>query len=389
MLEKAREIQDKLVAMRRQIHMNPELSFEEFETAAFVTKTLADLGVEYQTGVGKTGVVARLGNGNGPRIGIRADMDALPILELNNVPYKSQNPGKMHACGHDAHTAMLLGAAMLLHDTEFDGEIRLLFQPSEENSDEEGVSGAPRMIEDGAIDDLDAVIALHVDGNIDAGKVSVSDGHILSNGDTVFAKIIGKGGHGAMPHRARDPIFMAAPVLTAIHGIASRWIDPTQPAVITVGRLAGGTVNNVIPNEVELDITVRSVTQEVREQLFVEIEQALSIARALGGDYEIDIRRGYPALYNDPMVAGWVRETAVSLLGSDNVTDKGLVMASEDFGYMSQASQGMMMVLGTKEPNGPSKFVHHPEFDIDENALPIGAAIMAETALRFVKGNYA
>lgn len=189
-----------------------------------------------------------------------------------------------------------------------------------------------------------------------------------------------------MPDRARDPVFMAAPVLTAIHGIVSRWVTPTEPAVITVGRLAGGTVSNVIPGEVELDITVRSVSDAVREQLLVEIEQALSVARALGGDYEITIRRGYPALYNDPKVAGWVRDTAVSLLGSENVTDKGLVMASEDFGFMSQASQGMMMILGTKTPDGPPKFVHHPEFDIDESALPIGAAIMAETALRFVRG---
>lgn len=388
MLNRAKEIQEKLVTLRRTIHMNPELSFTEFETAALVARTMSDLGIETQTGVGKTGVVARLGNGNGPTIGIRADMDALPITEANDVPYKSKNSGIMHACGHDAHTAILMGAAMLLKDEQFDGEIRLLFQPSEENTDEEGVSGAPRMIEDGAIEELDAVIALHVDGKIDAGIVSVSEGYILSAADTVYAKIIGKGGHGAMPDKARDPIFMVAPVLTAIHGIVSRWVNPVQPAVITVGRLAGGTVSNVIPNEVELDITVRSVDDFVRQQLLDEIEQALSIAKALGGDYEMRVRKGYPALYNNPKVAKWVKNTAVDLLGDQNVIDKGLVMASEDFSYMASASQGMMMSLGTKEPNGDPKHVHHPQFDIDEDALPIGAAIMAETALRFVKGQY-
>ncbi len=387
MLDRAKAIQDELVALRRAIHMNPELSFEEFETAALVAEKMAELGIEYQTGIGKTGVVARIGNGDGPAIGIRADMDALPILEANDVAYKSQNPGKMHACGHDAHTAMLIGVAMLLKEEDFNGEIRLLFQPSEENSDEEGVSGAPRMIEDGAIDGLDAVIALHVDSRIDMGTVSISDGHILANSDTVYAKIKGVGGHGALPQMARDPIFMLAPVLTAIHGIVSRWVDPVQPAVISVGRVAGGTVSNVIPESVELDITVRSMDDAVREQLIHEIEQALSISRSLGGDYEISVRYGYPALYNDPLVAGWVRDTATDLIAAQNVIDKGFEMGGEDFGFMSRASQGMMMLLGTKKPDGPIKYFHHPEFDIDENALPIGAAILAETALRFVRGN--
>jgi amidohydrolase len=388
MLERAKAIHDKLIALRRTIHMNPELSFQEFKTASLVASTLSDLGIEYQPGVGKTGVVARLGNGNGPCIGIRADMDALPILQGNDVPYKSLEPGKMHACGHDAHTAMLMGAAMLLKDESFDGEIRLLFQPSEENTDEEGVSGAPRMIEDGATLGLDAVISLHVNSTIDAGKVSIAEGYVLGNADTIYAKIKGKGGHGALPHHARDPIFMVAPILTAIHAIVSRWVDPTQPAVITVGRLAGGRVSNVIPNDVELDITLRSVDDEVRKQLIVEVEQALSIARALGGDYEMAVEYGYPALYNDPEVTDWVRSTAIDLIGAQNVELGRLVMAAEDFAFMSRASQGMMMMLGTKVPDGPPKYVHHPEFDIDENALPIGAAIMAETALRFVKGQY-
>jgi amidohydrolase len=389
MLDKAKSLKDVLVRLRRTIHMQPELGFEEVKTSALVAETLNDLGIEFQTGVGKTGVVARLGNGQGPVIGIRADMDALPILEANEVPYKSQVPGKMHACGHDAHTAMLMGAAMLLKDEPFNGEIRLLFQPSEEKWDHEGKSGASRMIDDGAIKGLDAVIALHVNGNIEQGKIGINEGYILANSDRISAKIMGTGGHGAMPHAARDPIFMTAPILTAIHGIVSRWVKPIEPAVITVGRLAAGTAANVIPGTVELDMTLRSLSNEVREQLIREVEQALSIARALGGDYEMKVERGYPALYNDPEVAGWLRDTAGSLLGADNVEAKEVSMGGEDFAFMARASRGAMFFLGTQTPGGPPKYVHHPEFDIDEEALAIGSAILAQTALRFVRGELA
>ena len=386
MLDKARRLQPQLTQLRRTIHREPELSFTEFKTAGLVSAMLHELNIEHTTGIGRTGVVARLGNGNGPVIGVRADMDALPITEAVDSVYKSQNPGKMHACGHDAHTAMLLGVAMLLKDQPIEGEVRLLFQPSEENQDSEDKSGATRMIEDRAIEGLDAVIALHVDPGLESGKISIREGHILANSDEVFARIIGRGGHGASPHLARDPIFMLAPVLTAIHGIVSRWIKPTEPAVITVGRLAGGTVSNVIPNEVELDLTVRSISDDVRAQLLVEIEQALAITRALGGDYALRIRYGYPALWNDPDVAAWIRTAATDLLGEDNVVDGQMVMGGEDFAYMTRASRGAMLRLGTWKAGDQRRFLHHPEFDLDESALPIGAAVLAETALRFVRG---
>lgn len=386
MLDRAEEIKEKIVGWRRTIHQNPELSFEEVKTAGLVASTLSDLGIEYQTGVGKTGVVARIGNGNGRTIGIRADMDALPIHEQTDVPFKSQIDGKMHACGHDAHTAMLLGVATLLKEKQIDGEVRLLFQPSEEAADAEGVSGAPRMIEDGAIEGLDAVISLHTDSTTDAGKITIADGYVLANVDTVFATIIGKGGHGAMPHEARDPIFMLAPILTALHGIVSRWIDPTQPAVVTVGKVSGGTVSNVIPNSVDLEITVRSTDDDVRKQLLVEIENALTIARMLGGDYEMKTVHGYPALYNDPEVTGWMRSIATEMIGTDNVVAGKLMMGAEDFAYMSRASKGAMFMLGGKYPDGDATYHHHPKFDLDESSFPIGTAILAETALRFVRG---
>ena len=386
MLERAEELQPILSHLRRTIHQTPELSFNEHKTAALVAETLTNLGVKHKTGIGKTGVVATLGNGNGPKIGVRADMDALPITEQTGQPYASQIEGKMHACGHDSHTTMLMGVAMLLHEESFDGEVRLLFQPSEENQDDEGKSGATRMIEDEAIKDLDAVIALHVDPSLESGKVGIKDGYLLANADAIFAKIKGKGGHGASPNLARDPIFMTAPILTAIHGIVSRWVKPTEPAVITVGRLAGGTVNNVIPNDVELDITLRSASDDVRQQLVDEVENALSIAKSLGGDYDMDVRWGYPALYNDPSVAGWLRQSAVQLIGEENVVAGEMVMGAEDFSYMTRASQGAMLRLGTWKDGTPQRFLHHPEFDLDESAMPIGAAILADTAIKFVRG---
>jgi amidohydrolase len=182
---------------------------------------------------------------------------------------------------------------------------------------------------------------------------------------------------------------MMAPILTAIHGIVSRWVDPLEPAVVTVGRLAGGTVNNVIPDTVELDLTLRSLTDEVRDQLITEVEQALSIARAMGGNYEMRLQRGYPALYNDPIVTEWIRDTAGQLLGSENIVPRSMVMGGEDFSYMARASRGAMLNLGVRAPGGPDKYLHHPEFDIDEDALPVGAAILAQTALRFVRGELA
>ncbi|HHJ06458.1 MAG TPA: amidohydrolase [Anaerolineae bacterium] len=385
MLDKAKNIKDTLVKLRRTIHQHPELGFEEYQTGALVANTLNDLGIEIQTGVGRTGVVARLGNGNGPRIGVRADMDALPILEANEVEYKSQAPGKMHACGHDAHTAMLLGAAMLLKDLEFDGEIRLIFQPSEERQDSDGVSGAMAMISDKAVEGLDAVIALHVDGTRERGQIAIGNGYVLANVATIAAKIIGKGGHGAMPHTTIDPIAIAGPVLTAIHAIVSRRIDPADPAVVTVGRIQGGAVSNVIPGEVELELTLRATSEAVRQELIAQVENALSIARALGGDYTMSVRLGYPALYNAPEVAERIRGAAKKLLGAENVKEPDLMMGAEDFAYMAQSSPGAMFFLGAKAPGGPPRFLHHPEFDIDEDALPIGAAILAQTALEFIK----
>lgn len=385
MLQAAQQIKDRLVQWRRQIHRWPELGFDVHRTAELVARTLAELGVETRVGVGKTGVVGYLGDGDGPVIAVRADMDALPIQEENDVEYASRVPGRMHACGHDAHTAMLLGVAALLSRERFNGQVRLLFQPSEETSDEEGLSGAPRMIADGALEGVDAVIALHVNGTLETGHIIADEGWVDAAVDTFKVHVVGQGGHCAYPHRTVDPIWLTAQVLNALYAIPSRRLDPLQPAILSVGVVRGGTAENVIPGAVYLEGTLRSYDDDVREQLVRELEQALQIARALGGDYELQIVRGYPAHYNDPVVASWLRQVAANLLGPNRLATGQRSMGAEDFSYMSRLVRGAMFELGVMPPGGPPRQLHTPTFDIDEDALPIGAAILAEAALRFVR----
>jgi amidohydrolase len=385
MLDKAREMGDTLTAWRRDIHMHPELSFKEFRTARLVADTLREMGIEVETGVGKTGVVARIGEGR-PAIGIRADMDALPIQEANDVPYASQTPGVMHACGHDAHTAMLLGVATLLNNMEDrpPGEIRLLFQPSEEDEDEDLKSGAVRMIEDGALEELDGVIALHVASGVPTGQIRITNGFNSAAVDSFTATIKGEGGHGAYPHQTVDPIYILAQVINAIHGIRARRINPVRPAVISIGAVHAGSANNVIPDEVQMNGTIRSYDDETREQLWIELERAFSVARALGGDYDLNITKGYPAQYNDPEVATLIRDIGGEMLGSEGLYPEEPGMGAEDFSYMSRKAPGAMFSLGAKYDT--VKRPHHsPIFDLDEAAFPIGTAILAEAAVKLLK----
>lgn len=384
-LDQAREMQPQITAWRRDIHMHPELSFQEFRTARLVVDTLNEMGIEVTAGVGKTGVVARIGEGH-PIIGIRADMDALPIHEANDVPYASQTPGVMHACGHDAHTAMLLAVARLLTEKKDrpTGEIRLLFQPSEEDEDTEHKSGAVRMIEDGAMEGVDAVIALHVASGIPTGQIRIASGYNSASVDSFTATIIGEGGHGAYPHQTTDPIFILAQVINAIHGIRARRVNPVRSAVISIGSVHAGEANNVIPNEVKMIGTIRSYDDETRHQLWTELERAFSVARALGGDYKLDISKGYPSQYNDPEVANLIRDISREVLGEEGLYPDEPGMGAEDFSYMTQLAPGAMFSLGAQYDN--MKRPHHsPIFDLDENAFPIGAAILAETACRLLE----
>jgi amidohydrolase len=385
LLEQANAIREQLVIWRRQIHANPELGFQEHGTARYVTDALAEMGIEAQSGVGKTGVVGYLGEGS-PVIGIRADMDALPIQEENDVPYRSQNPGVMHACGHDAHTAMLLGAARLLSEmpNRPRGQIRFLFQPSEEASDAENKSGAVRMIEDGAMEEIDAVIALHVASELPANQIEIAGGYATAAEDSFHITVKGTGGHGAYPHQGTDPTFMLAQLINAIQGIRSRRVDPTKAATISIGYIHAGTVTNVIPSEVRLGGTMRSYDSEVREQLKEEMEKALGVVRALGGEAEVRFAQGYPSTYNDPAVAELIRSTAAETLGEDALIDPEPGMGAEDFSYMAQKAPGAMFMLGAKYDE-KSRPHHTPVFDISEDVLPTGAALLAEVTRQLLE----
>ena len=378
MLAKAHALSPQMVAWRRDFHMHPELGFQEARTAAKVAEYLESWGYQVRTGVGKTGVVADFGQGK-PIVAIRADMDALPIQEANDVPYKSKNDGIMHACGHDAHMAIALGAAKMLTQEEFAGTIRFLFQPAEEVDDEEGLSGAPRMIEDGAIEGVDYALALHVAASIKSGDIEL-DESAGAGVDTFYAKIIGKGGHGSTPQKVIDPIFISGHVILAIHTIISRRLRPFDPAVISIGSIHGGQVDNVIPEEVELSGTIRYLEPKVQNTLHTEIERAMEITKTLGGNYELKIVEGYPPMNNHPEVIALFRTVIGELIGTDKFVEPVPDMGAEDFGFFIQDIPGAMFYLGCEIEGDPRRH-HDKKFDINEDCMPVGAAIFASTAL--------
>ncbi len=373
-----------MVAWRREIHMHPELGFQETRTAALVADLLRRLGCRVQTGVGRTGVVGELGHG-APIVAVRADMDALPIHEENEVPYASQVPGVMHACGHDAHTAIALGVATLLAQETFPGTVRLLFQPAEEVADEEGQSGAVRMAHDGAMDGVDAVLALHIHAGAPVGEISLEPGPASAGVDSFWAVIRGQGAHGAYPHKGLDPIHLAAHAVLALHGIVSRRVNPFDPAVITVGSIHGGQASNVIPEEVALSGTIRYESSEVQQQLHAEMERALATARSLGGETDLRIQVGGRPVINDERVVALISQVATDLLGAGSVKPREKGMGAEDFSVFTSMAPGAMFRLGCRI-EGDERKGHSPKFDLDEGCLPIGAAILAEAALRYVRG---
>ncbi|HYO89789.1 MAG TPA: M20 family metallopeptidase [Candidatus Limnocylindrales bacterium] len=383
-LSEAQALSDQLTEWRRDFHAHPELGFQEVRTSGRVTEELRAMGLNPRTQVGKTGVVAEIGEGS-PVIGIRADMDALPLQEKNEVPYASQTPNVMHACGHDSHTAMLLGVARILSamPDRPPGTIRLLFQPCEETDDGEK-SGAQRMIDDGALEGVDRVIALHVGSDNRAGDLFIEDGPITANVDNFSAVIIGKGTHGAHPDLGIDPIFMMAQVINVIQGIRSRRIDPIRPAVVTIGTAHAGLGENVIPNEARISGTLRSYDDDTREKLIVELERALSITRVMGGDYTLHIIRGCPATVNDAGVAEVIRQTMRDVIGEDAIQNAPPSLGGEDFSWMTRKAPGAMFFLGAKKDE-VSRPHHNPLFDLDESVFPTGSAILAESALRLLE----
>jgi amidohydrolase len=384
MLKKAQGIMDDLVAWRRDFHMHPELGFKEMRTSRRVEEILIGFGCRVKSGVGRTGIVAELGEGK-PVIALRADMDALPLQESNRVEYASQNPGVMHACGHDSHTAMLLGVAELMSKESFPGTVRFLFQPSEEAGDAEGISGAPRMITDGAMDGVDMVLALHVNASKPVGDILVKEGPGSGGVDSWFGTVIGNGGHGARPDRTVDPFYILAHIIFALNAIPSRRLSAFDPVVISIGSLQGGHTENVIPDRVEISGTLRFTNTRVQAQIHGEIVNSFKLARSLGGDYVLRFEIGTSPMQNHPEAVELIRLAAGKIVGSEHVFKPDDDLGAEDFGCFSEIAPGAMFLLGARI-DGDERMGHNQFFDIDEDALPIGTAVLTECALQFLRG---
>ena len=376
------------ISLRRDIHRHPELAFEEHRTAALVADKLEGWGYEVERGVGGTGVVGRLVRGNGPRrLGIRADMDALPIREASGREWASERAGVMHACGHDGHTAMLLAAARHLADQgEFSGTLHLVFQPAEE-----GGAGAARMIEDGLFDryPCDAIFAMHNMPGIAQGHMAMREGAMMASSDYASIVLKGVGGHGAMPHKATDPLVAAAGIVMALQTIVSRNIDPLQPAVVTVGALNAGQANNVIPATARLELSVRSLDRQVRAVLEERIRDLVGFqARSFGVQAEIEWRRGYSVLVNTTAETEFARQVALELLGPDRVDPQSEPLTgSEDFAFMLERVPGSYVLIGNGDESSGSAsacMVHNPGYDFNDGNIAVGAAFWVLLAQRFL-----
>ena len=378
------------VALRRDLHRHPELAFDEHRTSERVARCLTDWGYEVTRGLGGTGVVARLQRGNGPRrLGLRADMDALPITETSGVAWQSAYPGRMHACGHDGHTAMLLAAARhLAEHGRFDGCLHLIFQPAEE-----GGGGALRMMDDGLFERFpcDAVFAMHNMPGLPQGQLVLREGAAMASSDYASITLTGVGGHGAMPQHTADPVVAAASLVMALQTVVSRNVDPLQAAVVTVGALHAGQANNVIPAQATLELSVRALDRDVRELLAQRIHAlAEAQARSFGVQARVDWRPGYAVLVNSPAETALAREVALALQGPQRVTLQGPPLTgSEDFAFMLERVPGSYLLIGNGDGHdgGPACgacMVHHPGYDFNDANIVPGAAFWVRLTERFL-----
>ena len=382
-----------VVRLRRALHRRPELAFQEHETAALVAETLRGLGIEPVTGVAQTGVVAHVeGAHPGPTVALRADIDALPITEATGLDFASETEGVMHACGHDAHTAMLLGAADILRQLrgELAGTVRLVFQPSEEKAP----GGARVMIGEGVLGEMGghdgpaAIFGQHVFPELAAGTIGVRGGPFMASADEVYLTVRGEGGHAAAPERLVDAVLVQAHVLTALQAVVSRNRPPGVPSLLSFGRVTADGATNVLPDEVRIEGTFRSMDEDWRARAHGLIRRtAEKTAEAFGATCEVEVREGYPALVNDAALAAAVRETAVALVGEDRVVDLPMWYASEDFAFYTQQVPGCFSVLGVGNPAaGITHGLHTPRMTVDEAALETGTAFLAALAVRQLAG---
>ena len=376
----AAEAATETVALRQHLHAYPELSFEEHNTVAFVTEQLRQLGLDPQP-IAKTGVVALIeGRNPGARtVALRADMDALPIQEQNEVPYKSTNPGVMHACGHDVHTSSLLGTARILTQlrNEFEGTVKLMFQPGEEKLP----GGASLMIEEGVLENPTpaSVLGQHVFPMLPAGQIGIRPGRYMASTDELYLTVRGKGGHGAMPEMNIDSVLVAAHIIVAAQQLVSRRANPKLPSVLSFGKVIANGATNVIPNEVYIEGTFRTLNEQWRNEAHQHLRRLCEgLADSMGATCELEIRRGYPYLENEPQLTARTRAAAEEYLGAENVIELDQWMAAEDFAYFSQATDACFYRLGTRAADGRfASSVHTPTFDIEPAALETGPGLMA------------
>lgn len=382
----AKDYKEEIIAFRRHLHAHPELSFQEHRTAAYVEERLLAFGITTLERKAGTGIVALIQGKNPSKkvIALRGDMDALPILEQNEVSYKSTFPGVMHACGHDVHTASLLGAAKILQQLKehFEGTIKLIFQPGEELIP----GGASLMIKDKALENPapSGIIGQHVMPLIPVGKVGFRKGMYMASADELYITVKGKGGHGAMPEMLVDPVLMASHMIVALQQVVSRNASPKIPSVLSFGRVEALGATNIIPNEVKIQGTFRTLNEEWRAKAHQQmVKIAKGIVEGMGGEVDFEVRKGYPFLKNAEALTERAQQSAVEYLGADNVVDLDIWMAAEDFSYYTQEIDGCFYRLGTRnEVRGITSGVHTPTFDIDEDALEIGAGLMAYIAVK-------
>jgi amidohydrolase len=384
-LKRVDELKDEVIALRREIHMYPETAFEEYRTSELVYNYLSKLGLDVRKGINKTGVVADLlvDNPKGTVL-LRADMDALPIQEQNNVPYKSKIDGKMHACGHDAHTAILLVAAKVLSQLKdkLQYNVRFVFQPSEERDP----GGAIGMINEGVLENphVNYTFGLHVAGFYKANTIYIKDGIMMAEADSFTLKVFGSGGHGAYPHKAIDPILISSHIVIALQAVVSREIDPLENAVLSFGKITSGDVFNVIPESAELEGTVRTLKHELSEFIKERIEKiSKQIAESFRGKAELNYAFGYPPLVNDKNATQFIRNLAKEIVGENNVFEAPISMGGEDMAYFLKERPGAFYWLGAlNEEKGIIYPNHSPKFDIDEDVLPTGVKMHVGTVLK-------
>ena len=374
---------DLLLEWRRHLHSRPELSWQELETTEFILNELKKLGIEDISRPLKTGLVAKIENGKGKCVALRADIDALPITEQNTCSYKSQNDGVMHACGHDVHSTCLLGAAKYLIENrdKWQGTIVLIFQPSEEKQP----SGAEALIKAGVLEEskIEAILGLHVTPELEVGKLGFREGPFMASADEIYMTVIGKGGHGASPHLCIDPIVLSAHIILALQNLVSRYADPKTPTVLTFGDIHGSGATNIIPEKVELKGTLRTFDEKWRKEVQQKTKEiAQGIARRFGGDCVVDIPEGVPFVNNEPVLTNKISLLAEHLLGKENVVAMPMRMGAEDFSFYGHHCAASFFRLGTgNDKKGTTITVHNSKFEIDEDALIVGSSAMAKMAI--------